>query len=133
MYTGNVILLLFNLPLVAVWIRLLMIPQVYLVPPVLLVCAIGTYSIATNLWDVVLMAAFGLLGYTMRKLDFPALPLILAFVLGRIFEEALRQSLSMSLGSFTIFLTRPIALAMLLVTVAVLVLPLVSTRERWPR
>ncbi len=133
MYTGNAILLLLNLPLVAVWVRLLMVPQVYLVPPVLLVCAVGTYSVATNPWDVVVMAAFGLLGYVMRKLDFPPVPLVLAFVLGRIFEEALRQSLAMSLGSFTIFLTRPIALSMLLATLAVLVLPLFSTRGRWPR
>ena len=109
MYTGNVLLLLLNLPLVGLWARLITIPYRYLFPVILLLCAVGAYSVGNNPWDVVLMALFGLLGYVLRKLDFPPAPLILAFVLGRLLEETVRQSLARSRGSFGIFVAHPVA------------------------
>jgi len=130
MYTGNVLLLLLNLPLVGLWVRLLTIPYSYLFPLILLFCAIGTYSVANNPWDVFLMAVFGLLGYVMRRLDFPAVPLILTFVLGRLFEEAVRQSLARSRGSFAVFIAHPIALVTWALTALVILVPLVAAARR---
>jgi len=130
MYTGNVLLVLLNLPLVGLWVRLLTIPYRYLFPLILLICVIGTYSVENNPWDVVLMAAFGVVGYALRTLDYPAAPLILAFVLGRLLEQALRQSLVLSRGSVWIFVAHPIALALLVVTALLVALPLVR-RGRW--
>jgi putative tricarboxylic transport membrane protein len=71
----------------------------------------------------VVLLGFGLLGYLMKKLDFAPAPLVLAFVLGRMAEEALRQSLLLSRGSLAILITRPLALALLVLAVAVAGLP----------
>lgn len=123
MYTGNVLLVLLNLPLLGLWVRLLSVPYSYLFPLILVLCAIGTYSVASNAWDVVLMAGFGLLGWALRRLDFPLAPLVLAYVLGKLFEEALRQALVLSRGSFAIFVDRPVALSLLVFAVVLLVAP----------
>ncbi len=130
MYTGNVLLLLLNLPLVGLWARLITIPYGYLFPVILLLCAVGTYSVGNNAWDVLLMAVFGLLGYVLRKLDFPPAPLVLAFVLGRLFEEAVRQSLARSRGSLAIFVAHPMARVAWGAAAAILVAPLLARLGR---
>ena len=126
MYTGNVLLLLLNLPLVGIWARLLTIPYRYLWPLILLFCTVGAYSVNNNSWDIVLMAIFGLLGYGMRKLNYPAAPLVLSFVLGQLFEEKVRQSLVISRGSYEIFIAHPLALAAWIATALMLIYPLLQ-------
>jgi len=123
MYTGNVLLLLLNLPLVGVWARLLSVPYRYLWPLILLFCSIGAYSVNNNPWDVFVMAIFGLVGYVMRKLDFPTAPMVLAFVLGGLFEEKVRQSLVISRGNYEIFVAHPLALAAWVMSVLTLLYP----------
>jgi putative tricarboxylic transport membrane protein len=130
MYTGNVLLLLLNLPLVGLWARLITIPYGYLFPVILLLCAVGTYSVGNNPWDVLLMAVFGLLGYALRKLDFPLAPLILAFVLGRLFEETVRQSLARSRGSFAVFAAHPVAQVAWAVAVILVLASVVAQARR---
>lgn len=107
MLVGNVILVVLNLPLVGVFIRILRVPIGVLGALTILVSLIGVYAINVRLFDIFVVIAMGALGYAMRRTGFPAGPLILAFVLGEIIDEAVRSSLLMSDGSFAIFVTRP--------------------------
>jgi putative tricarboxylic transport membrane protein len=125
MYVGNVMLLVLNLPLIGLWVQLLRVPYGILFPLILLFCVIGVYSESGNVWDIVVMLAFGGLGYLMRKFEFEPAPMVLAFVLGRMTEESIRQSLLISRGSFEILLTRPIATSFLAITLAVMLIPVV--------
>jgi len=109
MYLGNVLLLLLNLPLIGIWVRVLKVPYRILFPLILLFCLIGAYSVKNTTFDLFLMIFFGAVGYLMRKFDYEAAPLILAFVLGPMLEQSLRQSLLISKGSFMIFVSRPIS------------------------
>src|SRR5436309_14861980 len=95
--------------------------------PILIVlfCVIGVYSESGNVWDIVVMLAFGVLGLAMKRFGFEAAPLVLAFVLGRMAEESIRQSLLMSSGRFSILLTRPIASAFIVTALIVIVLPVI--------
>lgn len=113
MYIGNLILLILNLPLIGIWVRFLKIPYPILFPLILLFTLIGSYSVNNNVWDVFTMLLFGIIGYLMKKFKYEAAPLILALVLSPLMENAMRQSLIISHGSFTIFFDRPIALFLL--------------------
>jgi putative tricarboxylic transport membrane protein len=123
MYVGNVILLILNLPLIGLWVQLLRVPYGLLFPLILLFCIIGVYSEAGNLWDIVVMLAFGVIGLLMKKYGYEASPLVLAFVLGRMAEESLRQTLLISHGHFDILFTRPLATTLLVLALTVMVLP----------
>lgn len=129
MYIGNVMLLVLNLPLIPFWARLVRVPYPVLAPIVLLLCFVGTYCIRNNLFDVWVSIGFGVIGYMMRKLEFPTPPVILALILGPRLESALGQSLIISDGSFSIFVTRPISLVLLLLAGASLALS-VSWRRK---
>lgn len=109
MYVGNVMLLILNLPLIPLWVKLLRVPYPLLGPLILVICVIAAYGVRSNLFDIWVMLGFGVIGYVMRKLRFPTIPLILALILGDKLENALRQSLTISDGSLLIFITRPIA------------------------
>jgi putative tricarboxylic transport membrane protein len=130
MYVGNVMLLVLNLPLIGLWVQLLKIPYGVLFPLILLFCIIGVYTVSANVWDVIVMLAFGGLGYLLKKFGYEPMPLVLAFVLGRMAEESIRQSLLLSRGSLTIFLTHPIAAGFLGAALVVVLLPLVAPRLR---
>jgi putative tricarboxylic transport membrane protein len=123
MYIGNVMLLILNLPLIAVWVRILATPPRWLFPIVLGVSFVGVYSVNNSAVDLVMATLLGVLGYFMRKLDFPLAPVILGLVLGDLMEQALRQSLMISGGSMGIFLGSPIALALFFLGAAVMVAP----------
>jgi len=108
MYVGNAMLLVFNLPMIGVWVQILRVPYKTLFPLILLFCLIGAYSVNYSAFDVAIMIIFGMIGYVFRKMGFEGAPLVLAFILGSMLENALRQSLIISHGSFLIFITRPI-------------------------
>ncbi len=122
MYIGNVLLLILNLPLVAVFAQLLRMPSYAMYPLILGVSIVGVYTAASSLFQLGLLAVFGLLGYAMRKLDYPTAPLVLGLVLGDPMEKALRQSLMMSQGDVSI-LFRPIPSVLLGIAVLLLVIP----------
>lgn len=113
MYLGNVMLLVLNLPLVGLWAQLTRVPFGIMAPVIILFTVIGSYSIQGQAFDIYSLVGFGLFGYALRKLKFEPGPLVLAFVLGPMVEQAMRQSLLMSGGSFAIFVTRPISLALI--------------------
>jgi putative tricarboxylic transport membrane protein len=109
LYLGNGLLLILNLPLIGIWVKVLEIPYKILFPLILLFCIIGVYSMNNLSFDLYVMLLFGVVGWLMRKFGYEGAPLILAFVLGPMLENALRQSLLISQGSFLIFVTRPIS------------------------
>ncbi len=115
MYIGNVMLLVLNLPLVGIWARMMKIPHRLLIPLILALCTVGVYTVNNNIGEVWIMFIFGIIGYFMKKFDFPAAPVVLALVLTPLMENALQQSLQMSHQSFTIFFTRPISLGLIIV------------------
>jgi len=114
MYIGNAMLLVLNLPLIGIWVHILSIPYRILFPLILLFCLIGVYSLNNNIWEIIIMIVFGVIGYLMRKFKYEAAPFIFALVLSPIMENAFRQSLLMSEGSFSIFFTHPISCALLI-------------------
>ncbi len=121
MYIGNAMLLVLNLPLIGIWVQVLKVPYKVLFPLILLFCLIGAYSINNSTFDVAVMIFFGVLGYLMRKYNYEGAPMVLAFVLGPMFENSLRQSLLLSDGSFLIFFTRPIAAGGMIATFLMLI------------
>ena len=126
MYVGNVVLLILNLPLVGVFVNLLRVPYPFLYPGILLFCILGVYAVNGSVVDVGIMTAMGALGYGLRKFDFETAPVVLGLVLAPMMEMSFRQSLSMSSGSYSIFITRPIALVLLMVGLALLLSSIVS-------
>lgn len=121
MYIGNVMLLILNLPLVGLWVQLLKVPFNILGPMVVLLTVIGVYSTTNDVFQVFVLIGFGVLGYFMRKFRFDPGPLPMAFVLAPTIENSLRQSLIMSKGSASIFVSRPIS-AVLLGVFAIMVI-----------
>jgi putative tricarboxylic transport membrane protein len=131
MYIGNLMLLVLNLPLVPLFAQILRLPGYVLYPLILGVSIIGVYSVDQRLMDVWLVGVFGLLGYLMRRLDYPSAPLILGLVLGDLMENAVRQSLMMSNGDISILYSRPLAATMLLFSAAILAGPLFRQVNSW--
>jgi putative tricarboxylic transport membrane protein len=124
MYIGNVLLLVMNLPLAGLFARLLKVPYRWLYPPILALCIAGVYSQANSVEDCWLLVGFGALGWLMKRYDWPAAPMVLGLVLGPLFESALRQSLTISHGSFAVFVTRPISGLLLAFALAAVTSPL---------
>jgi putative tricarboxylic transport membrane protein len=129
MYIGNVVLFLMNLPMVPLFAQILRVPVWLLFPGVLGISIVGAYSVSGSLFDIATLAAFGLLGFVMVKLDFPIAPLVLGFVLGDPLERAVRQSLSMSMGDPTILVSRPISAVILVIAALILLSPLLRRRR----
>jgi putative tricarboxylic transport membrane protein len=109
MYLANILLVILNLPLISIWVRVLKVPYQILFPLILLFCMLGTYSLNYSVFDLYMMVFFTVIGYTLRKLEYPMAPLILALVLGPRIEMAFFQSMIISDGHVSIFITRPIS------------------------
>jgi len=134
MYVGNVVLLILNLPLVGLFVNILRVPYSILYPCILAFCVLGVYAVNGSVVDVWIMVLMGALGYLLRKLGFETAPIVLGVVLAPMIEMALRQSLAMSDGQYTIFVTRPISTALLgvgLVLIALALKPLVTRSLDW--
>lgn len=131
LYLGNVMLLILNLPLVGLFVRLLYLPMSLLLPAIMVICVIGVYNNNQQTIDLVLLCAFGVLGYFMRNRGYPVAPVILGLVLGGRMEEALRQSMIMTQGNLLALLDRPIVVTFLVLTVAFLMLPWMIQRLRF--
>jgi putative tricarboxylic transport membrane protein len=127
MYIGNVLLVILNMPLIGLWVRLLKVPYEILLPVIITISSIGVFATDNNIFDMWIMFFFGLLGYIMRKMDYPASPMILGLVLGPLLERSLRQSLTISHGSLDIFFTRPISGVLTIIGIIALFGPLFRT------
>lgn len=130
MWVGNLMLVILNLPLIGIWVRLLLVPYRVLYPAILLFCCIGLYSVNNNTFDIGLTALLGFLGYLFVKFECEPAPLILGFVLGPMMEENLRRGMLLSRGDPSVFFTRPLSLAFLLMALAMLIVVTVPAIRR---
>ena len=133
MWLGNAMLVILNLPLVGRWVQLLKVPYRLLYPAILMFCCIGVYSVNNNSFDVLITVMFAVLGVAFVRFGCEAAPLLLGFILGPMMEENLRRSLMLSQGDFTVFLTRPLSLGMLLAAaalVAIIAVPAISKKRQ---
>jgi putative tricarboxylic transport membrane protein len=132
MYVSNFMLLLLNLPLIGLFVRILYVPERLLLPLILAICVIGTYAVNFSPFDLLVMAALGLVAYAMRRQGYPLGPAILGLVLGDLMEQNLRRSLIMSRGSPDIFFTRPVSAVFIGLSVLSLLAPYLLRLLRKP-
>jgi putative tricarboxylic transport membrane protein len=135
MYLGNVMCLVLNLPLIGLWGRLALIPYKYLAPSILAICVIGAYSPRNSMFDVWVALGFGLLGYYMKRTQWPTAPLILGFMLGPMLEVALRQTISMGQAAGNILspFASPMPVAFMVLAVVSIGLSMYLKRSRVPK
>ena len=130
MYVGNLMLLALNLPMVGIFVNVLRVPYSFLYPSIIMFCVVGVYAVNGSVVDVWIALLMGALGYILRKLGFETAPIVLGAILAPMIELALRQSLAMSDGQYSIFLSRPISGTLLAFGAALLLLNLVSSMVR---
>jgi TctA family transporter len=132
MWIGNALLVILNLPMIGLWVKLLKVPYRLLFPAIMAFSAIGIYSVNNSPFEIYLTALFGVIGFVWIKLGCSPAPMLLGFVLGPMMEEHLRRAMLMSKGDPSVFVTRPISLAFIIATVAILVVmiaPVVRKRR----
>jgi putative tricarboxylic transport membrane protein len=122
LYIGNAMLLVLNLPLVGVWVKLLSIPRPWLYGGILVVASLGAFSVHRATGDLVLMAAIGIVGLLLRVIDAPVAPVMIGLILGPTAEQHLRRALAISQGDWSVFVTRPLSVTLLLCSVTILLL-----------
>ena len=120
-WIGNVMLLILNIPLIGIWVRLLKIPYALLYPAVLCFICIGTYTVRTSAFDVLLVLLFGLAGYVLRLLRFELAPILIGFILGPMVEEYFRRAMLIYHADFVSIMSRPISGTLLAMTALLLV------------
>jgi putative tricarboxylic transport membrane protein len=108
MYIGNIVGLIVVLTTVPWWAAILRIPFSIIGPVIIVICAIGAYTVNSSMFDVVLMLVFGIVGYLFKKLKYPMAPMVLALVLGDMAEASFRQAMLLSQGSLSIFWSNPL-------------------------
>ena len=123
LYVGNVMLLALNLPLVRLWVKVLEIPRELLTAAILVFATLGVYSISGSVTEVLVMYVIGVLGFFMRRFDFPVAPVILGVILGPLMEAQFRRTLLVSDGDFGAFLERPFAVVLFVLAILALVRP----------
>jgi putative tricarboxylic transport membrane protein len=133
MYIGNVMLVLLNVLMIPIFVRALRIRYAILAPVILVLCLVGAYAANNRMWDVWIMLLFGAIGLGMRALGYSPAAFVTALVLGPIAENAFRQSMQIADGRASIFLTRPIAAALVAAAVLTLVAPALGRRGFWTR
>jgi putative tricarboxylic transport membrane protein len=126
MYIGNALLLVLNLPLIGLWVKLLKVPSHILQPLIVLFAFTGTYAASSSVFDLYVMAAFGVLGYALQSHNFPVAPVVLGLILGPSLETNVRRALILARGDWMVFLQRPIAAALLALVLLYLALPLLA-------
>ena len=125
LYIANLVALLINLAFIPLFVRILTLPFTILAPTIYILCVVGGYAPTRTMHDVWLMFLFGVVGYLLRKLNYPVAPAVLAIVLGPLAERSLRQSLLASQGDPSIFIERPISAACMFLALVLIGLPLV--------
>jgi putative tricarboxylic transport membrane protein len=126
MYLGNIVGLIIVLTTVPWWAAILRIPFAVIAPVIIVICAIGAYTVHSSMFDVVLMLVFGVVGYLFKKLKYPLAPLVLALVLGDMAEASFRQAMLLSQGSIGIFWSNPLVGSLTTLALVMLVWPLVG-------
>jgi putative tricarboxylic transport membrane protein len=133
LFLGNVMLLVLNLPLARVWARVMLLPRSLLFGGVLVLASLGAYTLNRSLLDLALLYVVGALGFLLRVLNIPLVPAVLGLVLGPMAEQQFRRAIAISEGDLSVFVTRPIAAALLAAALLVLVAPWLVSRQRQAR
>lgn len=121
---ANVVLLLMNVPMVKIFVKVLMVPPWILLPGVTMISFVGIFSLTGSYFDLLLMIGFGVLGYILRKLDIPTVPVILGILLGGHMEDALRRAMVISDGDYLYLLSSPIAIGLWIAAIAGFIAPM---------
>ncbi|MCU9848076.1 tripartite tricarboxylate transporter permease [Defluviimonas sp. WL0024] len=121
---ANIVLLVMNVPMVKIFVKVLTVPAWVLLPGVTMVSFVGIYSLTGSYFDLVLMIAFGALGYVLRKLDIPTVPVILGILLGNHMEDSLRRAMVISDGDWTFLFSSPISIGLWIAAIAGFVAPI---------
>jgi putative tricarboxylic transport membrane protein len=124
LYVGNLLLLVLNLPLVGLWVRLLAIPAPLLYGGIMVFSGLGVYGLNRSVIDLVMLFLLGIVGYLMRRYDFPVAPAIIGLILGPMAEEQFRRAMMISQGDATVFLSHPLSAFFLVAAVLILLVPL---------
>ena len=124
MYLGNIVGLIIVLTTVPWWASILRIPFSVIAPVIIVICAIGAYTVNNSMFDVVMMMVFGVVGYLFKKLQYPLAPLVLALVLGDMAEASFRQAMLLSGGSLAIFWSNPLVGSIAGLAIVLLLWPL---------
>ncbi len=130
LYIANFVTLIINLAFIPLFVKVLTMPFTILAPIIYILCLVGGYAPTQTMHDVWLMFLFGIVGYLLRKLNYPVAPAVLAIVLGPLAERSLRQSLLASHGDFTTFVTRPISGTCILIAVLLIAYPVYLKYKR---
>jgi putative tricarboxylic transport membrane protein len=123
---ANFMNLILTFSTIKLWVKVLKVPERVLLPIILILCVVGTFALHNTFFDAGIMFGFGLLGYFMKKYGFPIVPMLLAIILGPKLEEHLRMSLIISQGDYTIFLTHPISLTFIIISIFSFIMPLIK-------
>ena len=121
---ANVVLLILNVPLVKVFSRILQVPPSILLPAVTMISFVGIYSLSGSYFDLLLMIGFGILGYILRKVDVPAVPVILGILLGGHMEVSLRRAMVLSDGDWTYLISSPISIGLWVAAIVGFIAPI---------
>jgi putative tricarboxylic transport membrane protein len=132
MYIGNVILLILNLPLIGIWVRVLSIPKPLLYAGILVFATLGAYSLHQSWVDLLTLYVFGLLGFAMRRWDFPVGPAVIGLILGPLAETQFRRALSISQGDLGVFYSHPISATLFAITLSIILAPWIYRRFKRP-
>lgn len=130
LYVANVFTVIINLLFIPIFVRVLTVPFTILAPVIFVLCVVGGYAPTKTMHDVWLMLLFGIVGYLMRKLNYPVAPAVLAIVLGPLAERSLRQSLLGSQGEISVFIERPISAICIGIAVALILYPVFSRMRK---
>ncbi|MBX3455445.1 tripartite tricarboxylate transporter permease [Ferrovibrio sp.] len=122
-------ILFYGLTLTKLLVKILMVPRVLIMPVIFVLCCVGAYAIAGRLFDVYVMLGFGVVGFLLRKLNYPMAPLVLGIVLGDILDKNLRRGLTLSDGDLTPFIIRPISAVMLAAILFTILMSIPICRE----
>ena len=128
LFIGNIMLLVLNIPLVSIFARVLDIPTHYLMPGVLLISFLGIYGLSGSTFDLYLLIFFGVLGWVLRKLEIPLVPVILGILLGVQMERNLRRALTISDGDWSVFWSTPLSAGLLIAAIIGFVFPIIWGR-----
>jgi putative tricarboxylic transport membrane protein len=133
MMLATVGILIYGLTLTKFLVQVLRVPTTVIVPMILVLCTIGTYALASRLFDIWVMLAFGLIGFVLRRFGYPMAPLVLGIVLGDLLEKNFRRGLVLSDGDLTPFFTRPISAVLFGLIVVVVLFRLPALRRLFVR
>jgi putative tricarboxylic transport membrane protein len=131
MYLGNLVGLVVVLTTVPWWAAILRIPFSVIAPVIIVICAIGAYTVHSSMFDVVMMLVFGVVGYVFKKLRYPLAPMVLALVLGDMAEASFRQSMLASQGKLSIFWSNPLVGGITALALVILLMPAVQRARAW--